>query len=42
MAVDRRRIPMERPLKTLGEHEVSVRLHPELSATIRVEVVRGS
>jgi large subunit ribosomal protein L9 len=42
MPVDRRRIPMERPLKTLGEHEVSVRLHPELSATIRVEVVRGS
>ncbi len=42
MPVDRRRIPIERPLKTLGEHEVSVRLHPELSATIRVEVVRGS
>ncbi len=38
--VDRRRIPIEHPLKRLGAHEVSVRLHPELTATIRVEVVR--
>jgi large subunit ribosomal protein L9 len=41
MPVDRRRIPMERPLKSLGDHEVSVRLHPELSATVRVQIVRG-
>jgi large subunit ribosomal protein L9 len=39
--VDRRRIPIERPLKHLGAHEISIRLHPELTATIRVEVVRG-
>jgi large subunit ribosomal protein L9 len=39
--VDRRRIPMERPLKHLGSHEVTVRLHSELTATIRVEIVRG-
>lgn len=42
MPVDRRRIPIERPLKALGEHEVTIRLHPELTATIRVEVVRGT
>ena len=41
MPLDRRRIPLERPLKRLGEHEVTVRLHPELTATIQVEVVRG-
>jgi large subunit ribosomal protein L9 len=41
ITVDRRRIPMERPLKHLGEHEVEIRLHPEVSATIRVEIVRG-
>jgi large subunit ribosomal protein L9 len=41
ITVDRRRIPLERPLKQLGEHEVEVRLHPEVTATIRVHVVRG-
>ena len=38
--LDRRRVPLERPIKELGEHEVEVRLHPEVLATIRVEVVR--
>lgn len=41
IAIDRRRVPMERPFKHLGEHEVEVRLHPEVTATIRVAVVRG-
>lgn len=40
--VDRRRIPMERPFKELGTHEVAVRIHPEVVATITVEVVRGT
>jgi len=40
--LDRRRLLLERPLKTLGEHEITIRLHPELTATIRVEVVRGN
>jgi large subunit ribosomal protein L9 len=39
--LDRRRVPMERPLKELGEHEINVRLHPEVTATIRVAVIRG-
>jgi large subunit ribosomal protein L9 len=38
--LDRRRVPLERPIKELGEHEIAVRLHPEVVATIRVEVVR--
>ncbi|MDP8977968.1 MAG: 50S ribosomal protein L9 [Actinomycetota bacterium] len=41
VTVDRRRMPMERPLKQLGTHEVDVRLQPELSATLTVEVVRA-
>lgn len=41
VAVDRRRIPLDKPLKDLGEHTVEVRIHPELTATIRVEIVRG-
>jgi large subunit ribosomal protein L9 len=40
--VDRRRIVLERPLKELGEHEVSVRVHREVSATMRVMVTRDS
>jgi large subunit ribosomal protein L9 len=27
------------PIKTIGAHQVTVRLHPELSATLDVEVV---
>jgi large subunit ribosomal protein L9 len=38
--VDRRRITLDRPLKELGEHEVPVRVHRELSATIKVVVAR--
>jgi len=37
--VDRRRIELEQPIKTLGAHTVSVRLHPEVHAEVRVEVV---
>jgi large subunit ribosomal protein L9 len=38
-AVDRRRIELEHPIKSLGEHLVSVRLHPEVHAEVRVSVV---
>lgn len=41
ITVDRRRIPLERPLKELGEHEIEVRIHSEVAAVIRVDVVRG-
>ena len=37
--VDRRRIELEHPIKTLGEHTVTVRLHPEVSAELHVSVV---
>jgi len=36
--VDRRRIELEHPIKSLGEHVVSVRLHPEVHAEVRVSV----
>ena len=36
--VDRRRIELEHPIKTLGEHTVSVRLHPDVHAEVRVSV----
>ena len=37
--VDKRRLEMSRPIKTVGAHEVTVRLHPEVAATVSVEVV---
>ncbi|RJK94172.1 50S ribosomal protein L9 [Vallicoccus soli] len=37
--VDRRRIEVDQPIKSLGAHRVSVRLHPEVLATVPVEVV---
>lgn len=37
-AVDKRRIEIKNPIRSVGHHEVSVRLHPEVSATLRVEV----
>jgi large subunit ribosomal protein L9 len=37
--IDRKRIRLERPIKTLGEFAVPVRLHPEVTASIKVVVV---
>jgi large subunit ribosomal protein L9 len=37
--LDKRRIEVRNPIKTIGTHEVSVRLHPEVSATIEFDVV---
>ncbi len=40
--LDRRRIELSAPIKTLGQHRVHVRLHPEVVAHIDVEVVATS
>ncbi|MCI0687175.1 MAG: 50S ribosomal protein L9 [Sporichthyaceae bacterium] len=39
--IDKRRIELGAPIKTLGTHQVSVRLHPEVAANVSVEVVSG-
>jgi large subunit ribosomal protein L9 len=39
--LDRRRIEVPDPIKTAGTHQVRVRLHPEVNATIDIEVVAG-
>jgi large subunit ribosomal protein L9 len=36
--LDRRKIEMQSPIKTVGSHQVAVRLHPEVSAKLEVEV----
>jgi large subunit ribosomal protein L9 len=38
-SVERRRIELEHPIKTTGTHNVTVRLHPEVHAQLRVSVV---
>ncbi|MER5970799.1 50S ribosomal protein L9 [Streptomyces sp. NPDC002055] len=37
--VDKRRVELGTPIKTLGAHQVSVRLHAEVSAKVGIEVV---
>ncbi len=36
--LDRRRIEVRSPIKTVGAHQVAVRLHPEVSATLDIEI----
>jgi large subunit ribosomal protein L9 len=38
--VDRRRIDLEGGIKTLGDHQVRVELHPDVVAEVTVSVVR--
>jgi large subunit ribosomal protein L9 len=37
--LDRRKIELGNPIKTVGAHQVKVRLHAEVGATVEVEVV---
>ncbi|NUR60447.1 MAG: 50S ribosomal protein L9, partial [Catenulispora sp.] len=37
--VDKRRIEIGNPIKTVGAHTVSVRLHPEVQAKVELTVV---
>jgi large subunit ribosomal protein L9 len=39
-SIDRRKIQLEEPIRTLGEHKVSIRLHREVTAEITVSVVK--
>jgi large subunit ribosomal protein L9 len=38
--VDKRKVVLEDPIRTLGEHTVKVKLHPEVSTTLRVLVTK--
>lgn len=42
ITLDRKQIVMDAPLKTLGIHEVTVALHPEVEVTLRVNVARSA
>jgi large subunit ribosomal protein L9 len=39
--LDRRLVQLSHPIKSLGQHQVTVKVHPEVEATLTVEVVKG-
>jgi len=39
IAIDRRKIQLEQPIKTLGEHAVEIKLNAGVNATLKVKVV---
>jgi large subunit ribosomal protein L9 len=38
--IDKRRVLLEEPVKALGEHEVKIRLHPEVQASLKLLVTK--
>ena len=38
VTLDRRKIALENPINSLGEHEVDLKLHPDVSATLKLLV----
>jgi len=39
--VDRSMVVLDKPIKTLGLHEVKVRLHPEVTVTVTINIARS-
>jgi large subunit ribosomal protein L9 len=39
VVIDRRKILLDKPIKTLGEFKVPIRLHPEVIGGIKVVVI---
>ena len=39
--VDKRKIELDHPIKSLGEHTVAIRLHGDIHASVRVTVVQA-
>ncbi|OFV87402.1 MAG: 50S ribosomal protein L9 [Acidobacteria bacterium RBG_16_70_10] len=40
LEVDKRRVLLEEPIKRLGEHEVRIKLYPEVQATLKLLVTK--
>ncbi len=40
-AIDKRRVEIGQPIKNLGPHKVNVRVHPEVQASLAVEIIPG-
>src|SRR5262249_57278356 len=38
ISLDKRKIHLEHPIRTLGEHEIELRLHQDVNATLKLRV----
>jgi large subunit ribosomal protein L9 len=38
ISLDKKKIHLEQPIRTLGEHEIELRLHPDVTSTLKVKV----
>ncbi len=38
LEIDRRKISLAEPIKSVGEHQISIRLHPDLTAEVKLVV----
>ena len=38
--IDRRKLQLQEPIKSLGDFDISVKLHPEVTATIKITVAQ--
>src|ERR1044071_6056741 len=38
ISLDKKKIHLEHPIKTLGEHEIELRLHPEVTTSMKIRV----
>lgn len=38
VVLDKRKVHLDHPIRTLGDHEVEMRLHPDVTATLKVRV----
>ena len=39
--IERNQVVLDRPIKTLGVHEVKLQLHPEVTVTVKVNIARS-
>ncbi|MCI3924765.1 50S ribosomal protein L9 [Paenibacillus sp. TRM 82003] len=40
--IDKRKIALDEPIRTLGVTQVPVKLHPEVTTTLKVQVIEGT
>lgn len=41
LSIDRKKISLLEPIKTVGEKKVAIKLHPKVSASLRVNIVQS-
>lgn len=39
LKIDKRKIEMKEPIKAVGEHHVTVKLHPEVTGDLKIDIV---